>query len=360
KGTVYCISCGTVHEENSVVSSLNFTEISNGSSVLTGQIIKITENYTKVGTSFISTNNTYVQNTIRSICVSLGLSDDHVSSSFRWYKLSLQHNLTKGRSLLYTLSAVIYITCRQEKTPHLLIDFSVLLRIDVFKIGRTFLKITNLLNIKVPLIDPSLYLPRFVNKLKMSEKVLCLANRIVSRMKRDWIVVGRRPNNLCGASLVVAGRILDEVRGISEVARIVHVSVVTIKKRLKEMAATASANLSINEFCNLWLEKEEDPPVNKEEKIDLTINTPEELSEEKEYKLKKFEDFAEKIKPIENKENINLRKEKNSMESYNGYLEENKENINLRKEKNSMEKDKEFLDENKENINLRKEKNSME
>jgi hypothetical protein len=147
----------------------------------------------------------------------------------------------------------------------MLIDFSVLLRIDVFKVGRTFLKMTGLLNLKIPLVDPSLYLHRFANKLRIkNERLLFLAIRIISRMKRDWIVVGRRPNNLCGAALVVASRIVGDERSVMDVARAVHVSANTINRRLKEMGETESANLSIGEYYNVWLEREEDPPVSRE------------------------------------------------------------------------------------------------
>ena len=120
------------------------------------------------------------------------------------------------------------------------------------------------LNVKVPLIDPSPFLHRFFAKLKLkNEKILFFAMRLISRMKRDWIVVGRRPNNLCGAALVTASRIYGEERSVLEVAKAVRVSPHTINIRLKEMCDTQSANLTVSDFFNVWLEKEEDPPITK-------------------------------------------------------------------------------------------------
>ena len=185
-------------------------------------------------------------------------------SAFRWYKLSLQGNLTRGRSIVYTLSACIYIVCRQEKTPHLLMDFAHLLEIDVFKIGAIFMKIVIFLNVKVPLIDPSLFLNRFFQKLKFKNpEILQFSMRLIARMKRDWIVVGRRPNNLCGAALVIASRVFGEERSIAQVAKVVRVSAPTINIRLNELSETQSANLTIQDFSNIWLEKEEEPPITK-------------------------------------------------------------------------------------------------
>ncbi|XP_029166581.1 transcription factor IIIB 60 kDa subunit-like [Nylanderia fulva] len=214
--------CGTIQEESRIVSSLNFVE-DNGNSQLTGQMIRMSDTYNKVGKVFIASNNFYVRNTITSVCTSLGLRSDYSEAAFRW-------------------------------------------------IGRVYMKISQLLNLKMPILDPSLYLPRFVSKLKLGNEALNLSMRIISRMKRDWIVVGRRPNNLCGAALVLSSRILKDERGISDVARVVHVSINTINKRLKEMGETESANLTLNDFNVVWLERECDPPILKINS--LKIGTP--------------------------------------------------------------------------------------
>lgn len=276
-GHAICKNCGALNEESFMTSALNFTE-NNGVSQLNGEIIRMTDTYAKVGGSIIRSTNFQIQNQIKTICDSLGLSEEVALSAFRWYKLSLQGNLTRGRSILYTLSACIYIVCRQEKTPHLLMDFAHLLEIDVFKIGAIFMKIVVFLNVKVPLIDPSLFLNRFFIKLKFKNpEILTFSMRLIARMKRDWIVVGRRPNNLCGAALVTASRVYEEERTVNQVSKVVRVSPHTINIRLAEMSETQSANLSISDFFNIWLEKEEDPPVTKalnkaaEEKINQTV-----------------------------------------------------------------------------------------
>ena len=50
--------------------------------------------------------------------------------------------------------------------------------------------------------DPCLYIQRFAHRLEFGDKthdVAKTALRLVSRMKRDWMVQGRRPSGLCGA-----------------------------------------------------------------------------------------------------------------------------------------------------------------
>lgn len=276
QGVSYCTSCGMVLEENIIVSTINFTDDGVKSS-LTGKIVDVGS--TQVGTQYVD-SSFYIKNTIRNICANLGLGSNFIDSSYRYYRLLLPYNLSKGKSLLYTLSAVIYIGCRQERTPHLLIDFSNALNLDVFKIGRSFSRITEVLGLQIPQIDPSLYIQRFIVKLKLKNpKISTLALRIVSRMDRDWISTGRRPNNLCGAAILIASRVYNEEKSITEVARVVHVAESTIRVRLVEILNTKTADLSVEEFNTKWMDQEEEPPIIKK-KIRRKINIKEEESVE--------------------------------------------------------------------------------
>lgn len=249
-----------VQEENTIVSTLQF-DSTTSRTVLHGKMVNV-EN-TNIGTQFIDSSY-YIKNTLKGICLKLSLGGDHVDRAFRWYKLCLQYSLSKGKSILYTLSACVYITCRQESTPHLLIDFSSELRIDLFKIGKMFLNIRQLLGVDIPLIDPSLYMHRFCSQLKFKNKeILDFSMLLISRMKKDWILEGRRPNNSCGAALLISSRIFNEERTIAEIAQVVHASVSTINKRLEEIRNTESAELQIEQFKDAWLDAEEDPPIFK-------------------------------------------------------------------------------------------------
>jgi transcription factor IIIB subunit 2 len=63
---------------------------------------------------------------------------------------------------------------------------------NVYVLGATFLKLAKSQNLKLPIIDPSLYIHRFASKLEFGDKTYPVAQtalRLVSRMKRDWILV---------------------------------------------------------------------------------------------------------------------------------------------------------------------------
>ncbi len=85
------------------------------------------------------------------------LGPHFVDSAHRLYNVALERNFTQGRRRAHVVAACLYVSCRQEKSQHMLIDFSDALQINVYKLGTTFLKFRRLLGLKLEIIDPALY-----------------------------------------------------------------------------------------------------------------------------------------------------------------------------------------------------------
>lgn len=68
------------------------------------------------------------------------------------------------------VTACLYITCRLEETPHLLLDFSDVTQVNVFDLGRTLNFLTRSLKVNLPTTDPCLYILRFAIMLDLKEK----------------------------------------------------------------------------------------------------------------------------------------------------------------------------------------------
>jgi hypothetical protein len=79
-------------------------------------------------------------------------------------------------------------------------------------------------------------------------------------MRRDWIQTGRRPAGICGAALLIAGKLHGFRRTQREIIHVVKICDVTLRKRLDEFETTPTADLTPEEFENTDLETECDPP----------------------------------------------------------------------------------------------------
>ncbi|XP_065193255.1 transcription factor IIIB 90 kDa subunit-like [Sycon ciliatum] len=272
RGDVVCTNCGAVLEEGQIVSEVGFLENASGGTNVIGQYVS------SEGTRGRSMRGNFhhgfgreskevtLQNgrrRIAGLAQQLQLNQHHVDSAYMFFKMALTNRLTRGRKSSHIAAACLYLVCRSEGTPHMLLDFSDALQTNVYLLGRAYLHLATALCIHARAVDPCLYIPRFAHKLDFGDKtheVSMTAMRLVSRMKRDWMDVGRRPAGLCGAALLVAARLHNFNRSQKDIIRVVRVCDATLKKRLTEFEQTPSSNLTIDEFLKIDLEEESDPP----------------------------------------------------------------------------------------------------
>lgn len=276
RGDSVCTNCGSVLEDNIIVSEVSFQEQSSGASSVVGQFVSSEGGSFRSGSSLPGSSlhhglgkdsrEVTLQQARRRLNVlgsMLKLGQYCIDTAFNFFKLALQQNLTRGRKSSVIDTACLYLVCRSEGTPHLLLDFSDVLQINVYALGRAYLKLADKLHINPPAIDPCLYIHRFAHKLelgKATHEVSMTAMRLVARMKRDWIHHGRRPAGLCGAALLVAARMHNFNRTVKDVAKVVRLSEGTIRKRLGDFKDTPSSRLTIEEFLKIDLDQEHDPP----------------------------------------------------------------------------------------------------
>ncbi|KAM8921721.1 transcription factor IIIB 90 kDa subunit isoform 2-T2 [Pelodytes ibericus] len=272
RGDAVCTGCGSVLEDNIIVSEVQFVESGGGSSAV-GQFVSSECSgktpqlgggfHTNLGKESRAQTLQNGKRQIHNLGVQLQLNKHCLDTAFNFFKMAVSKHLTRGRKMSHVIAACLYLVCRTEGTPHMLLDLSDLLQVNVYVLGKTFLLLARELCINAPAIDPCLYIPRFAHMLELGDKnheVSMTALRLVQRMKRDWMHTGRRPSGLCGAALLVASRMHDFRRTIKEVIRVVKVCESTLRKRLTEFEDTPTSQLTIDEFMKIDLDQECDPP----------------------------------------------------------------------------------------------------
>ncbi|XP_037687546.1 transcription factor IIIB 90 kDa subunit [Choloepus didactylus] len=273
RGDAVCTGCGSVLEDNIIVSEVQFVENSGGGSSAVGQFVSLDgagKTPTLGGGFHVNLGKESRAQTLQNgkrqihhLGTQLQLNQHCLDTAFNFFKMAVGKRLTRGRKAAHVIAACLYLVCRTEGTPHMLLDLSDLLQVNVYVLGKTFLLLARELCINAPAIDPCLYIPRFAHLLEFGEKnheVSMTALRLLQRMKRDWMHTGRRPSGLCGAALLVAARMHDFRRTVREVISVVKVCESTLRKRLTEFEDTPTSQLTIDEFMKIDLEEECDPP----------------------------------------------------------------------------------------------------
>ncbi|EMD35190.1 hypothetical protein CERSUDRAFT_116658 [Gelatoporia subvermispora B] len=271
-GNGFCVQCGTVVEENTIVNEVVFGETSSGAAMVQGSFVGQGATRAKMGGPFGNRGNSEsreqtianASRKIQQVATAMRLSEVVQLAATRLYTLAVEHKFTKGRKSMNVVAVCLYVACRQKETRnYMLIDFSDLLQVNVFELGHTYLQLVQTLNLRLPLVDPSHYISRFAALLEFGEEthqVALDATRLVARFDRDWLARGRRPAGICGACLLLAARMNNFRRSVEEVVQVVKIADTTLRKRLEEFRKTPSGQLSLADFRNVWLEDEMDPP----------------------------------------------------------------------------------------------------
>eukprot|EP00249_Psilotum_nudum_P013176 c24196_g1_i1 orf=436-1803(+) len=270
-GFTCCTGCGRVLDDNVYSSDPTFTKTADGQSQVQGNFIRdsqySTGNFGSSGFRFSTDSHERTlekgRREIKDIADFLAMSgrDDAVVAAHRLYTLAIERNFTRGRRTNQVAAACLYIVCRQDQKPFLLIDFSDCLQTNVYLLGAVFLQLCRLLRLEQHTfmqkpVDPSLFIHRFTDRLVgratgHGKKFYSIANtalRLVASMKRDWLQTGRRPSGICGAALFISAHIHGFECTKTDVVSVVHICESTLKKRLIEFENTESGGLTAEEF----------------------------------------------------------------------------------------------------------------
>ena len=92
---------------------------------------------------------------------------------------------------------------------------------------------------RVTILEAFILTRRFAPRLASLAAALT-ALRVTARMKRDWIVAGRRPAGVCAAALLIASRAHGFAKTQNDVTKILRVCGVTVNNRIKEVSAKSA------------------------------------------------------------------------------------------------------------------------
>lgn len=285
-----CQSCGAVIDDSNIVADVQFGEASNGQAIAFGVTVGHDQAGPRLGGPGFGPRRAAGggegENRIKSILegrdliigllnrLDLGQVEGQLYlSAFNKFKEVLGRNFCQGRSVARVASVCVYWAIRKERnTPVMLIDIADVVKMDVFLLGRTFKKMLHMLyggdeaNYPFEPMVPEDIIRRLASRLEFyndTETIQAAAVRIVQRMDRDWMMLGRKPAGICGSALILAARMFNYRRTPLEVSFVAKVTTATLKLRLDEFARLEAAQMRISEFMKGEFpgqQKSHDPP----------------------------------------------------------------------------------------------------
>uniref|UniRef100_Q92994-4 Isoform 4 of Transcription factor IIIB 90 kDa subunit n=1 Tax=Homo sapiens TaxID=9606 RepID=Q92994-4 len=140
RGDAVCTACGSVLEDNIIVSEVQFVESSGGGSSAVGQFVSLDgagKTPTLGGGFHVNLGKESRAQTLQNgrrhihhLGNQLQLNQHCLDTAFNFFKMAVSRHLTRGRKMAHVIAACLYLVCRTEGTPHMLLDLSDLLQVD--------------------------------------------------------------------------------------------------------------------------------------------------------------------------------------------------------------------------------------
>jgi transcription initiation factor TFIIB len=165
----------------------------------------------------------------------LGIPREARETAALIYRKALVKRLVRGRSIESVVAASIYLACRIHRIPRRLDEIVVEARTNRKQISHAVRLVISRVNVDVPLASAEDLIPRLSSDLRLEGKTVRKATEII-KQAREWrITIGKDPGGIAGAALYIAGILEEDKRTQREIAKVSHVTEVTIRNRYKEL-----------------------------------------------------------------------------------------------------------------------------
>ncbi|MHA1636667.1 MAG: transcription initiation factor IIB [Candidatus Thorarchaeota archaeon] len=166
----------------------------------------------------------------------LGLTKGIKELAALLYRKLIVRRLARSRSIDAMVGAAIYAACRLRNAPRSLDEISRHSRVTKKKIGQHYRLLVEKLKIRMPISEPSNYVPRFITQLKLPGIVQQKVLEILEMAKTNRnLITGRDPRGLAAAAIYIASILTDHRVTQRDIAMAAGVTEVTVRNRYKEL-----------------------------------------------------------------------------------------------------------------------------
>lgn len=165
----------------------------------------------------------------------LGLSNKLREDTAIIYKVAMEKNLIRGRSINNIAAACVYIACKSYCNPRTLDEIAKITSLSKKEIGRTYRFLLREMHLKLKPVQARDYIERFCNELGLGFTIQKIAKKILDDAEELGILSGKCPSGLAAAAIYIAAKSKKIKITQKKIADVCSVTEVTVRNRYKEL-----------------------------------------------------------------------------------------------------------------------------
>lgn len=181
------------------------------------------------------------------LCSQLEIPKKVKETAGQIYKKSFKAGILKGYPIDSMVAASVYAAARVRRVPRTLDEISNATQITKKRVAQCYRLLVTRMNYKIPPTRPTDLLVRLGTELAMSNASQQLAVNIINEAIAQKLTIGKDPSGLAASALYLAGIVKKEKRNQQLVAKVAHVTEVTIRHRSKELFSTLDCIPSVHD-----------------------------------------------------------------------------------------------------------------
>ena len=184
------------------------------------------------------------QKTLSRIGANLKLSNNIRELAMFFCKKAFKENIVRGKSVESMVVSCLYYACRKLSVP---VSFKELVKETLYDeryIQKTYKRLISTFQLKVPLVNPNMFISRYVSELGLSfdieKKVLTVIQKIPSIVKS-----GLNPIVLCASVIYLVSKMENINITQKEISRIAGITETSIRNNFRKLKQYVSNNIII-------------------------------------------------------------------------------------------------------------------
>ncbi len=146
------------------------------------------------------------------------------------------YRLGAGQRLMENIAALIVAASRIDgRSPLPLREAAKRLALNEKRVAKAYREIVSRLGVRPRPLDPTTYLPRLSQQLRLSPRIETLAARLLHALRSTGAAQGKPPLGLAAAAVYLASILLDEKKSQTEIAKAAGVTDMTIRNRYRDI-----------------------------------------------------------------------------------------------------------------------------